>query len=77
MHRLLHTNESQLLLTEAEASHLLHLSVRTLQAWRGQGRGPCFVRAGRAVRYRATDLVSWIKQQTVSPGLRQMTGKEP
>ncbi len=67
MHSLSNTNEPDSLLTEAQASHLLNLSVRTLQAWRGQGRGPRFVRAGRAVRYRSTDLVSWIKEQTITP----------
>jgi hypothetical protein len=53
------------LLTEVQASDVLHLSVRTLQAWRGQGRGPYYVRAGRAVRYRRSDLLEWIRQQTV------------
>lgn len=75
MYSLSRTGGSDPLLTEAQASHVLNLSVRTLQAWRGQGRGPNFVRAGRAVRYRSTDLVSWINEQTVSPGLCQMAGK--
>jgi predicted DNA-binding transcriptional regulator AlpA len=65
-------NEPCALLTEAQASQLLSLSTRTLQAWRGQGRGPRFVRAGRAVRYRAADLMGWISEQTVSPGSSQM-----
>jgi len=61
-------SEPDILLTEAQASHLLNLSVRTLQAWRGQGRGPNFVRAGRAVRYRTSDLISWVNEQTIHPG---------
>jgi hypothetical protein len=76
MHSLSRTTGSDPLLTEAQASHALNLSVRTLQAWRGQGRGPSFVRAGRAVRYRSTDLASWINEQTVSPSLRRMASKE-
>jgi excisionase family DNA binding protein len=65
-------SESDLLLTEVQAAELLNLSVRTLQAWRSQGRGPRFVRAGRAVRYRLADLIKWINEQTVSPGSSQM-----
>ena len=60
-----HAHESDALLTEVQASDMLSLSVRTLQAWRGQSRGPAYVRAGRAVRYRRYDLLVWIKQQTV------------
>ena len=40
------------LLTEVQAADLLCLSIRTLQAWRNQNRGPAFVRAGRAIRGR-------------------------
>jgi predicted DNA-binding transcriptional regulator AlpA len=53
------------LLTEVEAADLLRMSERTLQAWRGQGRGPAFVRAGRAIRYRRSDLAIWIEAHVV------------
>jgi len=55
------------LLSESQASDLLFLSVRTLQAWRCKGTGPAFVRAGRAVRYRRGDLVSWVDSNRVFP----------
>ena len=55
------------LLTEVQASRILSLSTRTLQAWRIQGKGPRFVRAGRAVRYRPADITSWIEGQVVIP----------
>jgi DNA-binding transcriptional MerR regulator len=55
------------LLTEIHAADLLRLSVRTLQAWRTKGLGPAFVRAGRAVRYRRRDLITWIEAHTVLP----------
>src|SRR5687767_5929214 len=42
--------------TEIEAATRLALSVATLRAWRHRGRGPRFVRFGRAVRYLAQDL---------------------
>jgi hypothetical protein len=43
-------------LTEAGAAARLGLKVSTLRAWRYQGRGPAFVRLGRAIRYLANDL---------------------
>jgi hypothetical protein len=57
-------NDADALLTEAQASDLLNLSIRTLQAWRLRGGGPAFVKCGRAVRYRRSDLVSWVEANT-------------
>lgn len=49
------TNEIQPL-TESEAAARLGLKVATLRAWRQKGRGPAYVRLGRAVRYLTTDI---------------------
>ena len=43
-------------LTEVEAATRLGLKVATLRAWRHQGRGPAFVRLGRAIRYLPADI---------------------
>jgi predicted site-specific integrase-resolvase len=43
-------------LTESHAATRLGLKVATLRAWRHKGRGPAFVRLGRAIRYLATDI---------------------
>ncbi len=59
------------LLTEIQAADLLRMSSRTLQAWRGQGVGPPFIRAGRAIRYRRSDVLSWATEQTVNPKPQQ------
>lgn len=72
MHELLSPGASgssmrQRLMTEVDAADFLRLSIRTLQAWRSQGRGPGFVRVGRAIRYRKADLIAWIDAQAVSP----------
>lgn len=48
------------LLTECEVADLLNISVRTLQAWRVRGGGPRFIKVGRAVRYRLSDVQDWI-----------------
>jgi len=37
------------------------LSVRTLERWRIEGRGPRFVRVGRRVMYRAEDLAAFVE----------------
>jgi hypothetical protein len=55
------------LLSEVQASDLLCLSMRTLQAWRGRSIGPPFIKAGRVVRYRFGDLVAWIEANRVRP----------
>jgi hypothetical protein len=55
------------LITENEASRLLSISTRTLQAWRLQGAGPPFVRMGRAVRYQRGALVEFTLLNTVVP----------
>jgi predicted DNA-binding transcriptional regulator AlpA len=55
------------LLNERQTSSVLNLSVRTLQSWRSDGRGPPYVKTGRAIRYRIQDLIEWIAVQTVTP----------
>ena len=54
------------LLTQREAALALRLSERTLERLRVSGGGPCFVKAGRAVRYREADIEAWIADRVVS-----------
>jgi excisionase family DNA binding protein len=54
------------LLTQREAASALRLSERTLERLRLQGGGPLYVKAGRAVRYRESDLEEWIDARVVS-----------
>lgn len=49
----------------AAAAHL-GLSVSTLNKWRVQGRGPRFLKLGRAVCYRIQDLDAWLEAQIKS-----------
>jgi excisionase family DNA binding protein len=53
------------LLNQGEAAKLLRLSTRTLERLRLTGGGPCYVKCGRSVRYRESDLESWIQQRVV------------
>jgi predicted DNA-binding transcriptional regulator AlpA len=55
------------ILNEREAAEFLKVSCRTLQAWRCARVGPLFVRVGRSVRYRRSDLFDWIETNTVAP----------
>jgi hypothetical protein len=59
--------EEEGLLTENAAARVLCMSSRTLQTWRTKGRGPPFVRVGRAIRYTRQSLIDWTKANTVVP----------
>jgi predicted DNA-binding transcriptional regulator AlpA len=49
------------LLTPKEAAQFLRLSLSWLAKSRMRGDGPPFVKPGRAVRYRESDLLQWLK----------------
>ena len=49
-----------LMTEDAAASYLGGISTRTLQRWRMTGEGPDFTKIGRLVRYRATDLDTFL-----------------
>lgn len=44
------------LLSTKLLSRRWNIAPRTLERWRAEGRGPQFVRIGRHVRYRRTDI---------------------
>ena len=58
------------LVTEVQTAEFLNISIRTLQAWRIKLAGPRFVRVGRAIRYRRSDLIAWIEANTVGQATR-------
>lgn len=55
------------LLTSAETAALIGIKLNTLEIWRGQGKGPKFIKLGTApqspVRYRQADVAAWIEQR--------------
>jgi hypothetical protein len=55
------------LIDESEAANLLHQLPRTLAVWRCERRGPRFVKLGRRVFYRRSDLRAYVLAQTVAP----------
>jgi excisionase family DNA binding protein len=45
-------------------AELLRLTRNTLEKWRVRGEGPPFVKLGGAVRYRRSDVLAWIEENT-------------
>ena len=51
-------------LTTKQAAARLTLSPNTLEVWRVRGKGPRYVKLGRAVRYRESDLDEFVEKGT-------------
>lgn len=47
-----------------EAADQLRTNARTLERWRTTGTGPAFVKVGRRVCYRRSDLEAFVQRQT-------------
>ena len=50
--------------TKKDTANVLHVEIKTLDNWRTQGRGPCFVRLGGPrgrILYRESDLTKYIE----------------
>lgn len=58
-------------LTTRQAAAIVGLKPNTLEIWRLRGTGPKYIKFGRAVRYRQSDLETYIEAQT-----RQSTSQE-
>jgi predicted DNA-binding transcriptional regulator AlpA len=64
-------NETVEILTEIEAAQYIGMSRSFLNADRSNGhrknrtKGPAFLKLGRSVRYRKTDLDEWLKTNRV------------
>jgi len=52
---------------EPDAAHYIGYTQSALRKWRCEGRGPAYVRAGRSVRYRISDLDRWLETHRVEP----------
>lgn len=58
-------NFSSQTLTTEEAAKYLGVGSGTLQNWRSQGRGPKFLKIGRAVRYHKETLDRFLAESEV------------
>jgi len=52
------------LLTREQAANHLNMKKATLECWAWKGIGPDMVKFGKTVRYRLSDLESYITSQT-------------
>jgi hypothetical protein len=57
-------------LREREAARYVGMSIPFLRQARMYGRGPAYLRVGRAIRYLTRDLDAWMQAHRVEPGVR-------
>jgi len=55
-------------LNERQAASILGCSVALMRKWRLCGDGPAYVKLGRLVRYRPTDLDAFLEAHRVAAG---------
>lgn len=58
-------NEPAEYLDERRLCALLGISSVTATKWRANAKGPPFIRVGRLVRYRRSDVDAWLRSRTV------------
>lgn len=46
---------------------LVIASPSTLAHWRSENRGPAYIKIGRRVAYRGSDLNAWLRSRTIRP----------
>ncbi|WP_335337306.1 helix-turn-helix domain-containing protein [Celeribacter marinus] len=67
-------NQEYSLLSTKLLSRRWNIAPRTLERWRAEGRGPQFVRIGRHVRYRLTDIIDFeVKNTQASSANRHLS----
>lgn len=49
--------------TTAQLAEYLQVHIDTLAYWRRMGTGPAHLRIGKHVRYRASDIDTWVAEQ--------------
>lgn len=59
--------DTDVLLRDEHVAEWLQVSRRTLREWRYLGTGPAFLVVGGRIRYRTTDVASYLAAQRVAP----------
>lgn len=57
----------EVLYSDKETATMLGVVEKTLPMWRHLGRGPTYLKIGRRVFYRPTDIKEWLDKQVVRP----------
>lgn len=55
----------ELVIGEREAARRLQISVGALRKWRREATGPRFIRLGRCIRYKLSDLLAHLDSNAV------------
>ncbi len=65
------------ILTETEVAEILRCTKAALRRWRREGRGPRFIRVGRLIRYRLSDVEEFLEKNasTQGPGPAETTSR--
>ena len=53
------------LLTEKDLASMLGIPERSAQHWRYAGKGPRYMKLGKHVRYKRSDVEAWLNDQYV------------
>lgn len=53
--------------TPAELAEQVFVPVATVYQWNSKGTGPRYIRVGRHVRYRQSDIDDWLDAHAVEP----------
>lgn len=48
---------------DGEVADILRVSLKTVRKWRYEGKGPPWVKVGRLVYYKETDLIKWLEER--------------
>jgi hypothetical protein len=54
------------LLDQTRLAEQLVVTTKCLEAWRHRGGGPKFVKVGRLIRYRPSDVAEWLMRRTAT-----------
>ena len=57
-------------LNETEAAMRLQMMSETLKKWRQRGKGPKYLKVGGRVRYRLSDLTTFLEASVVDPSTK-------
>jgi predicted DNA-binding transcriptional regulator AlpA len=53
-------NRNEQFLNDKQLAEMLNMKPETLKNWRWEGKGPIFIKIGRNVRYRMSDVLNYI-----------------
>lgn len=66
---------NQNILSTKRAAGYIGLSPATLEAWRCRGSGPKFLKLGKAIRYRQSDLEDFLNSRVHTSTSVEQTGR--